>query len=572
MSRFQSLITELRRRKIFRTVGIYIVAAWVTVQVASLVFPAIDVPESALRYVWLIAILLFPLVMVFAWFFDLTTTGLTRTPPADADHGFDPSLRRTDYLILATLSVVAVAVAWQVMSRIEALPEIAPRAINPNSIAVLPLDDISGDPEQQYFVSGMHAALIAGLSRVRALRVTSKASTMTYGNRVRLAVQMLDAEDDEHVWSATFEEDLEDIMILQSRVVQAIAGQVRVTLSADEQERFENVSAVNPAAYEAFLKGQFHVERFTPKDMELAEGYYREAVELDPEYALGYWGLAKLCGFRNQAGVITPEEAREQCLPPILRALDLDPLLPEAHLGYANHMTWRRFDWEKAATAFERAIELNPSYAEARMFYSHYLGIVGRLEESTEQMLKSLELDPLNPFVRALYAVQLLMIDEYEQAVTVAEEVLASAPGFGFGYVVMWAGYHLLDEKNRAIEAAVNYFRHTRGQTLSAEFLESAYDGTNYSAAHLSLAEFLVEQSETERAAPNTIGVLFEYAGDTERAIDWFETAYREYDPDAPYAGVLSKIPETRANPRFQQLLRDMKLDYWAEQFSSIDR
>jgi tetratricopeptide (TPR) repeat protein len=164
------------------------------------------------------------------------------------------------------------------------------------------------------------------------------------------------------------------------------------------------------------------------------------------------------------------------------------------------------------------------------------------------------------------------MIDEYEQAVTVAEEVLASAPGFGFGYVVMWAGYHLLDEKNRAIEAAVNYFRHTRGQTLSAEFLESAYDGTNYSAAHLSLAEFLVEQSETERAAPNTIGVLFEYAGDTERAIDWFETAYREYDPDAPYAGVLSKIPETRANPRFQQLLRDMKLDYWAEQFSSIDR
>jgi hypothetical protein len=138
MSRFQSLITELRRRKIFRTVGIYIVAAWVTVQVASLVFPAIDVPESALRYVWLIAILLFPLVMVFAWFFDLTTTGLTRTPPADADHGFDPSLRRTDYLILATLSVVAVAVAWQVMSRIEALPEIAPRAINPNSIAVLP--------------------------------------------------------------------------------------------------------------------------------------------------------------------------------------------------------------------------------------------------------------------------------------------------------------------------------------------------------------------------------------------------------------------------------------------------
>jgi len=538
--------------------------------------------------------------MVFAWSYDFTLTGLMRTPPAYVSEEFDLSLRRADYLILSALAVVGIAISWQLTESIRDTEpgttfENQVKDIHPNSIAVLPLDNISGDPDQQYFVSGMQAAMIAGLSRIRALRVTSKTSTLRYResgeslpeigrqlrvakiiegsiyrfkNRVRLEVQLLDAKEDEHIWSATFEDEIENIMILQSRVTQAVASQIRVTLSADEQGRFDDATSVNPAAYEAFLKGQFHIERFTPQDMALAAGYFQQAVELAPDYPLGYWGLSRLCGFQAQAGHITPEQASEQCLPPMLKALDLDPFLPEAHMGYANQLTWQQNDWERADAAFQRAIELNPSYAEAHMFYSHYLGIVGRIEESAAQMQLALQLDPLNPFVHGLHAVQLMMSDDYEGAVKAAEDVMASAPGFGFGHGVLWHGYYLLGEHDKAIASAANFFRKTRGDPTVAEALEAVYDGTNYAESMMHAAEVLTEHAKTARVPPTDIGVLYEQAGAIEKAIDWFETAYREHDPDAPYMGALSKVAEINAHPRFQQLLRDMKLDYWADKYS----
>ena len=202
------------------------------------------------------------------------------------------------------------------------------------------------------------------------------------------------------------------------------------------------------------------------------------------------------------------------------------------------------------------------------MFYSHYLGIVGRMEESTAQMQLALQLDPLNPFIHALHAVQLTMIDDFEGALTVIENVMASAPGFGFGHVVMWHSYAFLGEHDKAIDAAANFFRHTRGDPTAAEALEATYDGTNYSASLIHAAEVLTKHSKTAHVRPMDIAALYEDAGETEKAIDWFEIAYRENDPDSPYIGVLSKAPEISANPRYQQLLRDMKLDYWADKFS----
>jgi TolB-like protein len=281
MNRLWDLIAELRRRKTFRSAGIYVVAAWVGIQVASLIFPAVGIPDSALIYVWLIALVVFPLVIVFAWRYDLTAEGVTRTAPASANDDFDPALRRADYVILTSLAAVAISVGWQLTARVEPFSDTDKLAANPNSVAVLPFDNISGDPEQEYFASGMQSALIANLSRIRALRVTSKTSTLRYRNssetlpeigrqlsvakiiegsiyrfknRVRLEVRLLDAKEDSHVWSASFEDEIDDVLILQSRAAQAIAGQVRVTLSPDEQAQFDNPRRIDSAAYDAFLK------------------------------------------------------------------------------------------------------------------------------------------------------------------------------------------------------------------------------------------------------------------------------------------------------------------------------
>jgi len=601
MARLQQLMTELRRRRVFRAAGIYVVAAWVVVQVTSLVFPAIDVPDAAIRYVWTAALLLFPLALVFAWFYEITSSGMERTPPAEAASEVDLSLRRLDFLIIGALAVVGLAIGWQLSTDIRDFSlnsriESATGDIDPNSIAVLPLENLSDDPEQQYFVSGMQNALISGLSRISALKVTSKTSTMRFsdsveslpniaaqlgvakliegsifrvGNRVRISVQLVDAQADQHIWSETFEDDIEDVLQLQSNVAQAIADQVEVAVlpAGNAQKRL-----VNPAAYEAYLKGQFHVERYTAQDMMLASQYYQQAIDLDPDYALAHYGLSKLCGFQAQAGVISPEEAKEQCLPLIERALALDDQLPEAHMGYAAHMTWQHFNWDEGDRAFKRALALNPSYAEAHMFYSHFLGIMGRHEESSEEMSLALELDPLNPFVRGLYAVQLLMIDDYQGAVDVVEEVMTTTPGFGFGYNITWQAYHELGENDAAIAAAVNYFRITRGDLAGAQVLEDAYADGDFKGALLQAAQILEELAKTNNVPPMTISTLYEQAGETEKSIDFLELAYQNKDPDAPYMGVLVKSVATRSNPRFIELLRKMKLDYWADLYSQDQR
>ena len=594
------LLQELRRRKVFRLAALYIIGAWVVLQVADLAFESWGIASSALRYVWLGTTLGFPIALVFGWRYDITTNGIVRTPPADDSSQIDLSLRRSDYIILALLVVVSIGVIYPLTIQISdsqsaQQAEITQRDIGPNTVAVLPFDNLSGDPEQAYFVAGMQDALIAGLSRISALKVTSKTSTMRYrdtieslpriaaqlgvakliegsifrvGDRVRITVQLIDARLDERIWSETFENEVRDVMLLQSEVAQAIAEQVEVTILPLEQAQLKSTESVNPAAYEAYLKGQFHVERFTPQDIKLAAQYFQQAADIDPDHALAYVGLAKLCGFQAQAGLITPDEARERCLPPIEKALELDDSLPEAHYNYAIHMIWLRYNWEEGEAAFQRAIDLNPSYAEARQFYSHYLTLVGRAEEGSEQMRLALELDPLNPFVQGLYGVQLCMIDDLQGCIRVIEDVMASTPGFGFGHgALVWA-YHWLGEKDKAIAALANELRISMNFPEGALAVEAAYAEGDYAGAFLAAAQALEKRSKTIHVEPLAIGGCYGYAGEAEKALDWIELGYQIRGPVVPYLGVMTKSPKRRSNPRFIKLLRDIKLDYWADKYS----
>jgi len=596
-----SVLQELRRRKVFRVAALYIVGAWVVLQVADLAFESWDIASSALRYVWLGAILGFPIALIFGWRYDITTHGIVRTPPRDTHDDIDLSLKRSDYLILALLVAVAIGVVYPLTIQItdsQSLQqvEVAERDIEPNSIAVLPFDNLSGDPEQAYFVAGMQDALIAGLSRISALRVTSKTSTARFkdtveslpriaaqlgvakliegsiyrvGDRVRISVQLVDAGLDEHIWSETFEQEIRDVMLLQSEVAQVIAQQVEVAIRPEEQYQFESAKSIDPAAYEAYLKGQFYVERFTPQDLKLAAQYYQQAVDIDPDHALAYTGLAKLCAFQAQGGMIKPQEARERCLPLIEKALELDDSLPEAHYNYATHMVWLRYNWEEGDAAFQRAIDLNPSYAEAHLLYSHLLTLTGRIEEGTEQMRLALELDPLNPFVRGLHGVQLFMADNLQGAIRVTEEVLASTPGFGFGHWTLVGAYDYLGEKDKAIAAAADVIRVFKGPEGALAF-ETVYVESGYVAAWLSRAPALEEAYRTDGlfTSPWLIGLYYEFAGEAEKAIDWYETGFQITGPNMPYIGALTKTPAIQSNPRFIKLLRDMKLDYWANKYS----
>ena len=600
MAQLQQLLAELRRRRLFRTVGIYVVTAWVAVQVASLVFPAIEIPDTALRYVWIAFLLLFPLVLVFAWFYDFTSEGLVRTVPASSDQEFDLALRRSDLAILGLLVLVGFAITWQATTDIRDSATSSVRGsigseIDPNSIAVLPLENLSGDPEQQYFVSGMQDALIASLSRIGALKVTSRTSTQQFqetlltipdiaaqlgvarliegsvykiDDRVRINVQLIDAATDRHIWVQDFENDIQDVLQLQNEIAQAIAEQVEVTLSPMEAAQLQRTRTIDPAAYDALLNGQFYVERFTPQDMALAEQYYQQAVDLNPDYAPAHFGLAKLCVFRAQSGVITPDEARATCKSYAQKALELDNSLAEADANLAGILVWQDYNWAEAEISFRRAIEISPSYAEARAFYSHYLTLIGRTNEGNEQMRIALDLDPLNLFTKGLYGAQLMMIGDFDNAIRVIEEVFAASPGSGFGHIILWHSYFTLGDYDAAIRAAANHFRVTRGDPTGALALEAAYVNGDYRAAVLHAAEVLAEHSKTTHVPSLDIGSLYDQAGEIEKAIDWMETAFSEHDPDGPYMGVFAFTQAVKSHPRFISLLREMKLDYWADFYS----
>jgi len=243
-------------------------------------------------------------------------------------------------------------------------------------------------------------------------------------NRVRITLKLVDAILDEHIWSETFEKEVRDVMLLQSEIAQAIAQQVEVTIRPLEQAQLKSAERVNPAMYEAFLKGQFHIERFTPQDMMLAAQNYQQAAKLDP----------------------------------------------------------------------------------------------------------------LNPFVQAMHGVQLYMTGDHQGGAGVIEDVIASTPGFGFGFGVLWDFYHRQGEKDKAIAATVNTIR-SQDQQTGALALEEAYAGGDYSGAMLYAAEVLAERSETVYVAPLIISSLYDSAGEFEKAIDWMEVAYQIGGPGVPYLG-----------------------------------
>jgi len=589
-----AFLKEARRRRVFPVTGIYIVGAWITVQVCSEVFPALDIPANAIRFVWLGVILGFPLSLLFSWFYDVTTEGIVRTPPAGTEMDVSLGLRRVDYLILVGLAVLAVGIVLQLGSRIREA-DVSPGSqvlvdADPMSIAVLPLENLSGEQDQAYFVNGMHDALITGLSRISGLRVTSRTSTRGYantsmpirqiglalgvsmiiegsvyrvGDRVRIVVQLIDTLTDQHLWAETYERDMADVLMMQSDITRAITREVQVTLTTEESRGLSAARTVDPASFEAYLKGMFHLELFTPKDMQLAMEHFQRAVELDPDNALAHWGLSRLCRFQLQAGLIRPREGEPRCREPLLRAFELDNKLAEVHLGLALGYWVYDYNWDAAEASFLHALEINPNYAEANMFYSHFLATMGRAQESTEQMLKARSLDPLNTFIQGLHGVQMALIGSLEEGIDEINAALSISPNLGFGYDVLWFANARLGKHDEALEAAEKHFGLTMGNQAAVVAMEDGFEAGGFEGAMLQAAETVAELSEVTYIPAIEIATLYELGGDVDKCFEWLNVAYDQHDPTLPYIGAAPLFGEAYDDPRYADLLRRMNLIQW---------
>lgn len=583
---FSGFVREARRRRVFRVAGFYIVGAWVAVQVFSEGFPALDIPASAIRYVWLAALAGFPVALLFSWFYDITGTGIVRTPPADPSQQVDLRLRAVDYALLAALSIAALTIVVQLSSGIRDSGGSAAPA-DPLSIAVLPLENLSGDPAQAYFAAGMHDQLISALSRISGLRVTSRTSTRAYadttmsvpeiarklgvsniiegsvfqaGDKIRIIVQLIDARHDDHLWEASYERELTDILMLQNDITRAIASEVQVRLTANESKELASAGVVDPEAYEAYLKGVFHAERFTPEDMQLAVRFFQRAVELDPDSAFALTGLSKICRFRIQAGIVPPREADPQCRPTLMRALELDSDLPQVQFNLALMYWLYDYSFEAADAAFRRALELNPSYAEARVFYAHFLANLGRPDESTREILLGRDLDPLNPFTDALHGAQRVLVGDVAGGVQQIERVLETVPQLGFGYDVLWFANARLRRFDASYDAALAHFAVTMGHTDIADAMRAGFATGGFESAMLAGAHAAVEKDRDGYVPAMEIALLFNLAGNDHEALRWLNRAWDRHDPTLPYLTSAAPLRNLSDDPRFIELVSRLGL------------
>jgi tetratricopeptide (TPR) repeat protein len=347
---------------------------------------------------------------------------------------------------------------------------------------------------------------------------------------------------------------------MQSDITRSIANAVEVALTKKESELLARARAVNPAAYESYLRGMFRLEMITPQDMRLAEDLFKRALEFDRNSALAYWGLGRTCRFQLQFGQGVPLEREPECRGYQFKALAIDSDLPQVHLGLALSYWLYDYDWNAADLSFQRALELNPNYAEAYMFYSHFLAHMLRWEESDLSIQRAVELDPLNIFVLGLHAAQQHLTGRLDRAVAELSRLHDEVPGFGFGYDVLWYSYFKLGNLDAAVDASKKHFSVTMGMPNVIDAIERGYAENGFDGAMLELGAELEDLAEQQYIQPVFIAMPFAMAGDAGKAAEWLETAFEQRDPMMPYISTMAGIARIEDDPRFTGILAKMNL------------
>jgi len=464
-------------------------------------------------------------------------------------------------------------------------PDRTTAALRLRSIAVLPLDNLSGDPSQDYFVDGMTDELITDLAKIGSLRVISRTSMMRYkgtkkglpeiarelnvdgivegsvmrsGQRVRITAQLLDAPTDQHLWAETYERALGDVMSLQSEVTEAIAQQVRAQLTPQQQVQFRSARPVNPEAYDAYLRGRFYFTTgFTkPDSLKKAQRHFEESIQKDPGFALAYAGLADTYVYLAFSGKLPRDPAYRSAKQALGKALELDDTIGEAHdtLGVLN---WRfDWNWDAAEREFNRAIALAPSYSCAHEDRAIYLGFTGRRAEALAEITKINQLDS-GPSSAMAESAAYYELRDYPSLIEASRRGVLSDPNDWFQHYYLGVGYEgtgkLLDaisEYQKAIEMSDG----DQGATLS---LAHAYLAVGKRAEGENLLRGLERESKNAYVSPYMIATIYAGLGQKDRAFEFLEKAYLERALDLSwFLKADPRIDSLRSDPRFQSLLR----------------
>jgi len=571
-----SFLKELRRRNVIKVGLAYLAMAWLLLQVGDTVFPAFDAPSWALRALIVFLVAGLPFVIMIAWVFELTPQGIKRTDELPPDSNFTRQTgRNLDFVIIAFLSLalITVLIDRYVIER-SVIPDVS-------TLAVLPLANLSGNPDEDYFADGMTEALISNLARISALRVTSRTSVMRFknsnrslpaiaaelgadvvatgsaardGNRIRITAQLVDASTDAVIWGDSFEADFQNILSVQSEIAQEITERIQIEVTPEELARLGRAAEGSADGYDDYLRGMERFYRLTPRDLEVAIEYFDRSLEQNPNSALAHSGVAAAWIGLQQMGFVPADQASPKSEAAALRALEIDDELAEPYLWLAVIRLGTDYNWSAAEELFTKAIRLNPSYADVRGSYGHFLAVLGRFDESLAQIEVALELDPFNGWIIGLYGVVFHMSHRYDEAIVELQRALRISPDLPFVWVALAGSYHYSGQFDKAIQAEASFLNALGMSEAQAELMQR-YEADSYQAAVAWLADLMAEQSMATGTMAIWTAMRYAHAGNSEKVIEWLERAFEQSDPNTPFL----RVPEFDAlhsDPGVRELFR----------------
>ena len=574
------LFEELKRRKVFRVAAMYVIVSWLVLQVVDVFMEFMPLPEWTSRLVFLLLAVGFPVALLLAWALDLTPDGLRLDISAKAGKKPDRS-RRFDFFIFGALATVLGFVAWN--HDWNGKSELVSGDIR--SLVVLPLDNLINDPEQAYFVQGMHEALITELSKIEAIRVISRTSAMKYknsnksvpeiadelgvdaiiegsvlraGNTVRVTVQLIDGSSDRHLWADNFDRELTDILALYADITREIVDRIRVEVTPAEAVELATHKMVDPAAYELYLKGNFFCGKWAPTEMLRGIELMRQAVHKDSDFASAHAGLAICLQYAAFFDYVAPREISAEASAAAERAVELDEQLAEAWVSLAGVNYYLKFDGTSSERALKRALEINPSSVRALNHYSWLLGETGRFEEGLEAARRAIRLDPLSATTHISMAQIHYLKRENEIALRLYEQIVEldrHDPSLHF--YLGWA-QEQSREYDKAILSHIEAIDLSDRAPLYLSGLGHAYGIAGQTVEAEKILEELVRQEHDGRAQPLHVAVVHLGLKNFEEAIDWLEKSFEARNSQVMYIMMAPQFDPLRNHERFARLVDRM--------------
>ena len=455
------------------------------------------------------------------------------------------------------------------------------------SLAVLPLESLSGDASQDYFADGMTDALITDLAQISALRVISRTSAMTYkhvrrllpqiarelnveavvegtvsrsGEHVRITVQLIHVPDERHLWAQSYDGNLRDTIAMQNTVARAIAEQIQVTLNSREEAALKKSKTLKPEAYEAYLKGRYFWNKRTGEGLNKAIDYFQHAIDTDPEYATAYSGLADSYALLGdwEYGILPPQDAFPRAKAAATKALALDDNLSEAHTSLAFIQDLYDWGWVSAETEYKRALALNPGYATAHQWYAWHLVVMGRNGEAIAELEKAQSLDPLSLIISADLADVLCVAHLYDKSMQQSQKTIEMDPHFALAHYQLGQALEQKHKHDEAISEFRTAVELSAGNATFESQLANAYAVSGRKKEAMKILKDLQSRPGQSASTDASIALIYVGLGDNDRAMIWLDKAHQaRFNPSILMRPVFDPL---RSDPRFQDLLHRIDL------------